>query len=345
MTVFIGIATVLTLLVLVGVLWPLWHSSRRLFLALLTTMGIGTALLYQWVGTPAAINVAPPSREAAAANAMPANLDEAVGQLETELKQHPDQPEGWRLLGRSYMSMGRYLDARRAFETALNLQADDPDLLVETVQARMYTDPQRRMDADAVKLLQRALQLQPQHQRARWFLGVSQRQQGQAAEAAKTWEPLLAQVDAATAASLRKEIDAARIEAGMPALPAVADAAPAVASANALQVKVSLDPAFAAKVRLDGNAQVFVIARQPAGPPMPVAVEKRSVTELPFTATLDDADSPMPTLKLSQMPEVELVARLSSSGIANKQDGDIESKPVRVALPAKGPVELVIGTE
>ena len=106
-----------------------------------------------------------------------------------------------------------------------------------------------------------------------------------------------------------------------------------------------LDPAFAAKVRLDGNAQVFVIARQPAGPPMPVAVEKRSVTELPFTASLDDADSPMPTLKLSQMPEVELIARLSSSGIANKQDGDIESKPVRVALPAKGPVELVIGAE
>jgi len=345
MTAFIAIAAVITLLVLVAVLWPLWHSSRRLFLALLATLGIGTALLYQLVGTPAAIDMPRPSREAAAANAMPASLDEAVGQLEAELKKNPDQAEGWRLLGRSYLSMERYPDALRAFQTAQKLQPDDPDLLVELSQARMYADPQRRVDDEAVKLLQRALELQPQHQRARWFLGVSQRQQGQAAEAAQTWEPLLAQVDAATAASLRKEIDAARIEAGMPALPAVADAAPAIANANALQVKVSLDPAFAAKVRLDGNAQVFVIARQPAGPPMPVAVEKRSVTELPFTATLDDADSPMPTLKLSQMPEVELIARLSSSGIANKQDGDIESKPVRVALPAKGPVELVIGAE
>lgn len=343
MTVFIAIAAIVTLLVLVGVLWPLWHSSRRLFLALLTTMGIGTALLYQWVGTPAAIDM--PRPMAATTTTMPTSLDQAVNQLEAELKQRPDQAEGWRLLGRSYMSMERYLDARRAFETALNLQADDPDLLVETAQARMYTNPQRRLDADAVKLLRRALQLQPQNQRATWFLGISQRQQGQAAEAAKTWEPLLAQVDAATAASLRKEIDAARIEAGMPALPAVADAAPAVASANALQVKVSLDPAFAAKVRLDGNAQVFVIARQPAGPPMPVAVEKRSVTELPFTATLDDADSPMPTLKLSQLPEVELIARLSASGIANKQAGDIESKPVRVTLPAKVAVELVIGSK
>ena len=76
---------------------------------------------------------------------------------------------------------------------------------------------------------------------------------------------------------------------------------------------------------------------------MPVAVEKRNVSELPFTASLDDGDSPMPTLKLSQRQEVVLIARLSQSGIADKQDGDIESKPVRVTLPATKPVELVIG--
>jgi cytochrome c-type biogenesis protein CcmH len=88
---------------------------------------------------------------------------------------------------------------------------------------------------------------------------------------------------------------------------------------------------------------VFVIARQPGGPPMPVAVERHALSELPLTAQLDDGDSPMPTLKLSQLGEVELVARLSASGEAMKQDGDIESKPVRITLPAKAPVELVIG--
>ena len=96
-------------------------------------------------------------------------------------------------------------------------------------------------------------------------------------------------------------------------------------------------------MRLRGDATVFVIARVPDGPPMPVAVEKRNVSELPLTVSLDDGDSPMPTLKLSQMQEVVLIARLSQSGIADKQDGDIESKPVRVTLPATKPVELVIG--
>src|SRR5690606_42124713 len=167
----------------------------------------------------------------------------------------------------------------------------------------------------------------------------ARRQAGQNAEAAATWEPLLAQVDAATAASLRKEIDNARTDAGLPPLPP----AQAPAPASGLEVKVALDPDFAARVRLRGDATVFVIARQPGGPPMPVAVEKHAVSELPLSVMLDDGDSPMPTLKLSQLGEVEVFARISSSGEANRQDGDIESQPVQVRLPGGKPVELVIG--
>jgi len=110
-----------------------------------------------------------------------------------------------------------------------------------------------------------------------------------------------------------------------------------------LTVKVALDPAFAARVRLRGDTTVFVIARMPDGPPMPVAVEKHSLQELPLTLTLDDGDSPMPTQKLSALKEVELVARLSASGDPMRQEGDLESKPVRVALPATAPIELVLG--
>ena len=67
------------------------------------------------------------------------------------------------------------------------------------------------------------------------------------------------------------------------------------------------------------------------------------MAELPLTVTLDDADSPMPTGKLSAQREVELVARVSASGNAMPQAGDLESAPVRVALPGKGPIELRIG--
>mgnify|MGYP003615725824 CR=1 FL=1 len=148
-------------------------------------------------------------------------------------------------------------------------------------------------------------------------------------------------MDSTTAASLRKSINVARNLAGHPPLP---DAPPAAAASALLTVKVSLDPALAARVRLQPDATVFVIARQVGGPPMPVAAQKHAVSELPFSASLSDADSPMPTLKLSQMTEVELVARLSATGEAMPQAGDLQRKPLRVHLPAKDAVDLVIGT-
>ncbi|HAU79808.1 MAG TPA: cytochrome c-type biogenesis protein cycH [Stenotrophomonas sp.] len=95
-----------------------------------------------------------------------------------------------------------------------------------------------------------------------------------------------------------------------------------------------MDPAWA-------NATVFVIARAPDGPPMPVAVQKHPASRLPLLVTLGDGDSPMPTSTLSQLQEVEVVARLSRSGQANRQPDDVETAPVRVRLPHAGPVSLV----
>lgn len=329
MAVFLAIAGVLCLAVLAVLLRPLWRDARGLALGIAVVALASTALLYRIVGTPAALDVQ--------AVQAPKTLGEAIAQLQSELRRDPRQPEGWRLLGQALQREGKAVEARDAFARAVALAPDDADLMMEAAQARALADDKRLFDGEAVHLLQAALQREPGHQRARWFLGIAQRQAGRDAEAAATWEPLLAQVDAPTAASLRKEIDGARAAAGLPPLPQ------ATAAASGLQVKVALDPAFAARVRLRGDTTVFVIARRPGGPPMPVAVEKHAVSDLPLAITLDDADSPMPTLKLSQLGEVELVARLSASGNAMKQDGDIESKPVEVTLPTTAPVELVIG--
>ena len=172
------------------------------------------------------------------------------------------------------------------------------------------------------------------------FIGVAQRQRGQDAEAAKTWEPLLAQVDARTAASLRTQVNAAREAAGLPPL---ASAEPVATQGPGLRVKVSLDPDFAARVRLRGDAVVFVSARPVGGPPMPVAAERHTIQELPLDIVLDDSDSLMPTRKLSELDEVEISARLSAGGTADRQEGDIESAAIRVKLPSDQVVELVIG--
>lgn len=339
MAIFMALASVLVVAVLALALRPLWRGSRGLALGIATVAVASTFALYHLVGTPAALD---PQKLAA-----PNTLADAVTQLEAELARDPKQVEGWRLLGQAYTTEQRFDDARAAYAKAAELSPQDPDVLVEAAQARAMTAPERRFDDAAVALLHRALQAQPQHQRAGWFLGIAQRQAGQHAEAAKTWESLLAQVDAKTAASLRPQIDAARKDAGLPSLPvATADdaATPAATAGNTLTVKVQLDPELASRIRLRGDASIFVIARAVGGSPMPVAVEKHSVQELPFEATLDDGDSPMPTQKLSGLQEVEVIARMSMSGNATGETGDLESPPVRVRLPASAPVELTIGT-
>jgi cytochrome c-type biogenesis protein CcmH len=325
----IALAALLVVATLALALAPLWRRQRG-FAAAISVFVTGAAIgLYALLGTPAALD--PALREA------PQTIDDAITRLQGELQRNPAQPDGWRLLGRALAGQGKLVESRDAFARAATLRPDDPDVLAEAAEARAKADPQHRFDPQAVAMLEHALQRDPKHQRSRWFLGIAKRQSGDAAGAAATWEPLLAEVDANTAAALRPELDAARKDAGLPPLPAVAPAA------GALEVAVKLDPGFASRVRLRGDAQVFVIAREPGGAPMPVAVEKHAASELPFTATLDDGDSPMPTHKLSQLREVELVARLSASGNAIPQAGDVESAPVRVTLPAKGPVELVIG--
>lgn len=336
MTTFIALAVLLSVAVLGGVLWPLWRDSRMLVLGGIAALGLATFALYRVTGTPAAINQV--------ASEAPMSLDAAIAELRTELKQNPNQPEGWQLLGKTLASVGKSAESSEAFAQAVKLLPDDPNLLVEAAQARLYASSDRKLDSQAIAWVKHALTLQPGHQRATWLLGISQRQNGQPAEAAKTWEPLLSQVDPATGATLRKQIDDARAEAGLPPLPATAPTSVASnAGTNALTVKVALDPDFASRVRLRGDATVFVIARIPGGPPMPVAVEKHTLQELPLSLTLDDGDSPMPTQKLSALKEVELVARLSASGDPIRQEGDLESRPVRVSLPAAAPVELVLG--
>ena len=332
MSLFVAIAIVMTLAVLAAVLWPLWRGSRTLAIVALVTLSVATFALYRFSGTPAGID--------SVARTMPTTLEEAVAELEATLRRSPNEPEGWRLLGQSYTAQERHAEAQEAFAQAVKLMPDDATLLMEAAQARLYASPRRRLDEAAIILLRRSLAVDPQHQRAAWLLGMAQRQAMQPAEAAKTWEALLPRVDAATARSLRVEIDGARSDAGLPPLPVMESPPTAIGT---LTVRVSLDPDFAARVRLRGDASVFVIARVPGGPPMPVAVEKHALQDLPLTVTLDDSDSLMPTQKLSELKQVELLARLSASGDATRQEGDLESVAVQVSLPATESVKLVLG--
>ena len=335
MALFLVAAAILLILTLHAVLRPLLGHSRKLAIGIAVAMVAASAALYLYLGTPAALD---PAMVRA-----PTTLAEARVQLERKLAQSPGDAEGWRLLGRAYTAEGNAPEAARAFAEAARLAPRDPDVLTEAAESRALAREDRRFDAAGIAQLRQALAIAPLHQRARWFLGISQRQAGQPAEAAETWAPLLKQVDAATAATLLEQINEARAAAGLEALAQATPAAPAASDA-ALPVQVTFAPGIDL-TRVPAEARVFVIARAAGGPPMPVAVQKHAPGALPLSITLSDADNLMPTATLSALDEIEVVARLSMSGTANKQPGDVESEPVRLKLPVKQPVKLTIGNE
>ncbi|WP_372172801.1 tetratricopeptide repeat protein [Xanthomonas euvesicatoria] len=333
---FIVAGIVIALLAFGVVLRPLWREARGLAASVAVLLLAASTALYWLVGTPGAITQ-PTNRPAT-----PRSLDDAIVQLRAALASHPEQAEGWVLLGRSLSSQQKFAEARDAFARAVALRPDEADVLVAAAQARMLADDSGRPDPEAMRLLEHALAVQPDHQRARWFLGVVQRQAGEPAKASATWEPLLRVVDASTRPGLLEQINAARQDARLEPIQAPAAPTAAAASGKRLQVRVTLDAEFAKRAGLPGDTSVFVIARA-ADTPMPVAVEKHALRELPLTITLDDGDSPMSTRTLSSLDNVQLLARLSRSGNAMRQADDVESAPVTVALPAAAPVELVIG--
>ena len=102
----------------------------------------------------------------------------------------------------------------------------------------------------------------------------------------------------------------------------------AAVAATSLKVTVELSPTVAKKAAPDDV--VYIFARAAQGPRMPLAIVRKQVKDLPTTIVLDESQGMSPEMKLSNVPEIIVVARVSKSGKANAQDGDLEgvSAPV-----------------
>ena len=307
------------------VLWPLRRQGRRGFVTGVLALGVVGACLYLLVGDPRAAQVHPAPSVA--------TLRDGVKALQQALQRDPQRADGWALLGRSQAELGDAPAAADAFARAAALAPDDAGVLVEAAQARAQADAGKQFDDTAMDWLRQARRLAPDAERASWLLGIALRQRGRNAEAADVWSSLLPRLEPGAAQALQAQIAIAREAAGQ-AVDAPAAEAPAL-----LQVRVQL-PASLKQADWPASTQVFVLARAVGGPPMPVAARRLPLAGFPATVGLGDGDSPMPTAPLSAHAEVEVLARVSRSGSANRSDGDLQSEVVRVQLPHDGVVEL-----
>ena len=264
----------------------------------------------------------------------PAQIEEMVAGLAARLEQAPDDLEGWRMLARSYQALDRPREALSAYERALELAPDDVDLLVNAAEAQGYAAG-NRMDGEVRGRIERALTLNPSHQKALWLGGLAALQAEEKELAKARLDQLLAMqpADSPQTQALRKLMQDAGLGADDEAAQDAAASPPVTAAptqnAAPLLVNVTIAPELAQK--LDGTEAVYVFARDGDGPPMPVAAARRTASELPLTLELGDAQAMMPSRKLSDVSHMVVSARVSMSGEARAAPGDLEATAVAVA--------------
>lgn len=347
LTIFYLLAAVMIIVALAVALVPLIRRGRQcgrprgvfgLSLALAFILPLSAIGVYSLVGTPAAVEPvvrkAPPKM----------TVDQAIAELKQRLHKSPENLQGWLLLGQSYTVMKKPAKARDAYTHALNLAPDSADIMVAWVEADSLARPDHLIKGDSRERLQKALHIDPHNQRGLWLMGISDYQIGHFVDAALTWRRLqvLLTPDSDIANAVTRQIAMANARAaGKTQAEAEAllhpeqssDAAETTASAKApqIEVKVSLSPALQDKVA--ANDTLYVYARAADGPPMPLAVKRLKASDLPTTVTLTDAMGMTPGRNLSSVGKVILTARVSRSGQASPQTGDLEGDtgPLSVA--------------
>ncbi|MBC3209255.1 c-type cytochrome biogenesis protein CcmI [Pseudomonas sp. SWRI111] len=269
--------------------------------ALVPVLGLG---LYLHFGAADKVEL---TREFAQA---PKSMEEMTQRLERAVAAQPDSAEGLYFLGRTYMAQERPADAAKLFERAANLSGRQPELLGQWAQAQYFADGKKWSDKIQA-LTDEALKADPKEVTSLGLLGIAAFEGQRYQEAIDYWNRLLAQLpaDDNSRAALQGGIQRAaeRLHASG------GKVAQAPAAKTAL-LKVSVDLASELKGKVKPGDSVFIFARATSGPPAPLAAKRLTVADLPVTVELGDADAMMPQLKLSNFPEVQLVARISRAG-------------------------------
>jgi cytochrome c-type biogenesis protein CcmH len=276
-------------------------------------------LVYLVVGNPGVIALQD------TAQATQRQIEGMVERLAAKMKENPDDAAGWKLLGRSYASLGRFPEAVDAYARAVARAPRDADLLVELADALAMASGQR-LAGDPEKLLERALQIDPKNLKALALAGTAAFNRGDFGGAAARWERMLPLLpaDSEDARVVRENVEQARAKGG---------------SAAKLAGTVSLSPKLKGRAAPDDT--VFVFARAVEGPRVPLAVLRMKVRDLPASFTLDDSMAMAPGARLSAFPRVVVGARISKSGNATPQPGDLQGSSAAVANDSTGVKVLI----
>jgi len=315
-------------------------------LLIAVTLPVASLSMYLWVGEPQALQAMatePPEK------AMQAELSGMAQTLAKKLEANPDNQEGWVMLGRSYRALEKFDNAVSAYDRALKLSADD-NLKLERAEV-LALKAQGNFDGEPWNVIREILKKDPQQKGALLLAGSASYAHDKYADALRYWQQArkLLAADHPDVPSLEGAIATAQNKLGLlvtpptssPQAPAAASGAGATASVSSgaqagLNITGRISLAAALKDKASPTDMVYVYASPANGDRMPLAIFKSTVAKLPLNFTLDDSTAMLPERKLSGAGEVTLKARISKSGNAIPQSGDLTGTLGPVKVGAKG---------
>ena len=304
------------------------RGGRRAAVLVGVTVPLVALGVYLAVGTPAAVSERPGDGTVTAGQ-----IEVMVERLAARLRENPDDVDGWKMLGRSNAVLGRFGEAVDAYAKAALRAPRDAQLLADFADALAMARG-RSLQGEPEKLVQRALEIDPQNLKALALAGTAAFERKAFAAAADYWQRMLPLVppDSEDVQVIRDNVaQAKQLAGGQPPAPQAAALSGTVRIAP--QLKGSFDP----------EDTVFIYARDAERPAIPLAVLRRRARELPAEFALDDSMAMAPGMTLSAHARVVVTARVSKSGGATPQPGDLQGASAPVASDASG-VEVTIDT-
>lgn len=287
--------------------------GRWIIPVIVVIIPLSSSLIYFALGKPDAL------KKAAMVQAKPtqADINGMVQRLTNRLQQEPNNVKDWVMLGRLYKYLKQYDLAANTLANAYTLADDDPEIMLDYAHALAMTN-QGKMTRKAAQLVFESLEKLPNSISGLWLAAIAKAEVGEFVAAMQYFQRLktLLPPNSADLQKLQQMITALQSQ--------IADSTaikPLQASVDvSIEVKVSIDSAIQAKVSQSDT--VFIYAKALTGSPMPLAIVKKQVSDLPLSVILNDSMAMIPTMKLSNFKAVKVIARISKSAAAMSQKGD-----------------------
>jgi len=329
-------------------LFPLLRGKtgwQPVALALIFALPATALWMYNQFATPAGLDVVGTPNVASAADphsGQAGDMQSMLTGLQQRLEQDPEDLEGWLLLARTLRASQRFDEASAALERAFELAPDNLVVMVDLAESRIYLDPEGRVPESSVQLLERALELNPDMQKALWLMGIAAVQQGDDAFAISYWQSLMSQLEPGTEVYEMVGGQLAQAQARLGMLPE--EPMPAAETGSGWTgTRLVLDAAEGAREALASGAILYITIRAP-GPAMgpPLGVRRIDNPSFPLELTITDDDSMMAERMISSESEIQVQARVSQTGAPTPQAGDWRSARKSAELASNSLVVLEI---